>query len=87
MKHLRYFNKQLKATLLFYIHFMILVYDDCSNNIVTSKVGRGDNGNMAMLPWLQFHNRLMKLSIFPRSTTKMIDLNVNNTCVFLLCKR
>jgi len=27
----------------------------------------GDNGNMAMLPWLPFHNRLMKLtSIKPR---------------------
>jgi len=50
------------------------------------KVG-GDNGNMVMLPWLPFHNRLMKLSYFWRSTTKMIDLNVYSTCVFVLCKR
>jgi len=34
--NLRYFNKQLKATLMFYIHFMICVYDDCFNNVVTS---------------------------------------------------
>jgi len=39
------------------------------------KVG-GDNVNMVMLPWLPFQNRLMKLSYFWRSTTKMIDLNV-----------
>jgi len=49
------------------------------------KVG-GDNGNMAMLPWLPFRNRLMKLSNFWRSTTKMIYLNVYNTCVFVLWK-
>jgi len=24
----------------------------------------GDNSNMAMLPWLPFHNRLMKFSYF-----------------------
>ena len=40
---------------------MICVYDDCFNNVVTSKCG-GDNGNMVTLPWLPFHNRLMKLS-------------------------
>jgi len=65
---------------------MICVYDDCFNNVVTSKKG-GDNGNMVTLPWLPFHNRLMKLSYIWRSTTKMIDLNVYNTCVFVLCKR
>ena len=43
-------------------------------------MGGGDNGNMAMLPWLPFHNRLMKMSYVWRSTTKMIDLNVYNTC-------
>ena len=55
---------------------MICVYSDCFNNVVTSKSG-GDNGNiiMVMLPWLPFHNRLMKLSYFFRSTTKMIDHN------------
>jgi len=50
------------------------------------KVG-GDNGNMVTLPWLPFHNRLMKLSYVWRSTTKMVDLNVYNTCVFALCNR
>jgi len=65
---------------------MILVYDDCFNNVVTLKSGGGDNSNMAMLPWLPFRNRLMKLSYFWRSTTKIIDLNVYNTCVFVLCK-
>jgi len=49
--------------------------------------GGADNGNMVMLPWLPFHNGLMKLSYFWRSTTKMIDLNVYSTCVFVLCKR
>jgi len=50
------------------------------------KVG-SDNGNMAMLPWLPLHNRLMKLSYFWRSTTKMIDLNANITCVFVFLKK
>ena len=66
---------------------MIYVYDDCFDNVVTSKSVGGDNGNMIMLLWLPFHNRLMKLSYFWRSTTKMIDLNVYNTCGFVLCKR
>ena len=65
---------------------MICVYDDCFNNVVTSKSG-GDNGNMVTLPWLPFNNRLMELSYFWRSTTTMIDLNVYNACVFVLCKR
>ena len=59
-----------------------VLYDDCFHN-VTSKVG-GDIGIMVMLPWLPFHKRLMKLSYFWRSITKMIDLNVYNTCVFVL---
>jgi len=73
---------------MFFIHFMICVYDDCFNNVVTSKSGGGgDNDNMVMLPWLPFHNSLMKQSYFWMSTTKMIDLNVYITCVFVLCKR
>ena len=72
----------------FYIKFMIWVYDNCFNNVVTSKSGGGgDNGNMAMLPWLPFHNRFVKLSYFRRSTTKMIDLKVYNTCVFVFRKK
>ena len=70
----------------FYINCMIWVYDNCFNNVVTSISG-GDNGNMAMLPWLPFHNRLMKMSYVWRSTTKMIDLNVYNTCVFVFRKK
>jgi len=50
------------------------------------KVG-GDYGNMAMLPWLPFHNRLMKLSYVRQSTTKMIDFNVYNFCFFVFCKK
>ena len=65
---------------------MIRVYDDCFNNVVTSK-GGGDNGNMIMLPWLPFYNRFIKLSNFWRYTTKMINLNGYNNCVFVLCKR
>jgi len=65
---------------------MICVYDDCYNKVVTSKSGC-DNGNMVTLPWLPFYNRLMELSYFWRSTTKMIDINVYNTCAFVLCKR
>ena len=45
------------------------------------------DGNIAMLPWLPFRNRSMKMSYFLRSTTKMFYLNVYNTCVFVLCKR
>jgi len=41
-KHiLRYFNKQLKATIMFNIHFMIYVDDDCFDNVVTSNSGGG----------------------------------------------
>ena len=65
---------------------MICVYDDCLNNVMKSKSG-GDNSNMVTLPLLPFHNRLMKLSYFWRSSTKMIDLNVYTNCVFVLCKR
>jgi len=39
----------------FYIQFMIWVYDDSFNNVVTSKSG-AHIGNMALLPWLPFHN-------------------------------
>ena len=54
---------------------MIRVYDDCFNNVVTSKSGGGgDDGNMVMLPWLPFHNRLMKLSYFWRCTTRWLIL-------------
>ena len=41
-----------------------------------------DNGNMAMLLWLPFHNRLVKKPlIFLRSTTIIVDLYVYNTNV------
>jgi len=43
---------------------------------MTASISGGDNGNMGMLPWLPFHNRLMKLSNCWWSTAKMIDLNV-----------
>jgi len=70
-KNIKCYNIQ--STLLFNIQFMIGVYDDCFNNVVTSKSG-GDIDNMAVLPWLPFHNRWMKLSYFSRSTTKWLLL-------------
>jgi len=38
---------------------------------------------MALLPWLSFSNRLMKLSYFGRSVTIMIDFNVYKKFVFV----
>jgi len=64
---------------------MIWVRDNCVNNVVSLKSG-GDECNIAMLSWLPFHNRLMKLFNFWSFTTKMIDIYDCNTGVFVFCE-
>jgi len=83
------------------IHDSPIRYEGCSINNETvlitlcfasnwnkNKTGRWGSGNcnIVMLPWVLFHNRLMKLFHFLRFTTKMIDIYDCNTCVFVLCK-
>ena len=80
------FDQKIKSDI---ILIYILWYGYMMTASITSwrqKVGGGDNGNMFMLPWLPCHNRLMKLSYFWRSTTKMIELNIYNTCVLYFVK-
>jgi len=58
-----------------------------SITMLRQKVGGGDNGNIATWSWLSFHNRLMKLSYYRQSTTKMIDIIFFNTYVFAFHKK